>query len=497
MSLATLERSISNARALIPSGPTRLKATDPYATDTGFSSYDDGSEQAADQYQHYRGTFWSAARIVVHRFASQGVMAARRTRRPTANSVGEQIRNGFLPTGSVPTWLTDINRLELLDVHPVLTAMRDPNPVMTEFNMREMIGGSLLATGRSYLVALESSTPGRTFDLWPVPSTWMCRDERVKNQWRIKPPGSAAQGIPVNDSQVAQGYFADPSNPGKAISPLAMLARSVLVDEAIQGAQHSEFKNGPIPKVALIAGDTMNESSFTDDPNRVSAARPVRLEPHQRRQIVTWFQQQFAGVQKHGLPIVLDAIIRDIKVLSRKPEEMAFQDSADLTKEQIFGGIGVSELLSGKLEGVSRASGALAEQFAVDYCLNPMITLFSQGATKKLGPLFSLDGESLVLWVCPVVPRDVELVLALVKEGRLTYALRRNEVRAIISQFTGLRLPWVEGFDDVVMPQTLDQRDSDEPLLGVGRDETGSGIEQMNGGAQRSLLLPPGMNGRH
>lgn len=497
MSLAALERSLSNAHSLARSIPAKKAASGSYDfPGSGGGYYSDGQDSAAsaEQYAHYSGTFWSACRVIVHRLATQGTMVARRTRRPTDRSLANQMRNGFLPQGSIPSWITGVDRLDLIDVHPILSALHDPNPLMTEFNCREMIGGSLLATGRSYLVALESAREGRTFDLWPVPSTWMQRDQQNQRRWRIKPPGSAKEGIPVDDSQVAQGYFADPANPSQVISPLVQLAKSVLVDEAIKGAQHSEFKN-PMPKVALIAGDTMGETSFTDDPNRVSSARPVRLEPHQRRQIVTWFQQQFAGVAKYGLPLVLDAIVRDVKILSRKPDEMAFQESAALTKEQIFGGIGISELLTGKLEGISRASGALAEQFAVDYCLNPIITLLSQAITKKLCPLFALDGEQLVCWICPVVPRDVELVVEMLKTGRLTYALQRNEVRAIISQYLGIRLPYVDGWDDVVMPQTLDERESDESLLGVGRDSTGQ-----NGDAavrQHSRLLLPGINGRH
>lgn len=497
MSLATLDASLSNARSLIRNAPRREKAADPFSYSGGsYGGYDESSAQAEDAYAHYKGTFWSAARVAVHRFARQGFMAARRTRRPTERSLANQIQNGLLATGSIPDWLTGLDRLDLLDIHPLLTALGDPNPQHTPFNFGEMLAGSLLATGRAYIVAVESARPGRAFDLWPIPATWMHRDEKDRKKWRIKPPGSAAEGIPVDDSQVAQCFFADPKNPACAISPLVMLARSVLVDEAIQGAQHSEFKN-PMPKVALIAGDTMNESSFTDDPNRVSAARPVRLEPHQRRQIVTWFQQQFAGVQKFGLPMVLDAVIRDLKILSHKPQEMAFQDSASLTKEQIFGGIGVSELLTGKLEGVSRASGALAEQFFVDYCLNAIITLVSQAITKKLCPLFALDGESLVAWICPVVPRDVELTVEVLKDARLSYAMTRNEKRALYSQLLGIRLPRRDGWDDVVMPQTLDERDSEESLLGVGRDETGRGIGQGNGGEQRSRLVLPGMNGRH
>lgn len=494
--LATLDASLDRARSRrqAHSQQTKAYSSGPFDVFAGSSGYADTQEtaEAQNQFEHYRGTFWSACRIVIHRFAQQGVMLARRTRRPTPGSIQNQMRNGFLPQGSVPTWITGVDRLEIQDVHPLLAAMHDPNEEQSPFNMREMLAGSLMATGRGYLVALNSNREGRTFDLWPVPATWMHRD-KARKQYRIKPPNDMGEGIPVDPANVASCHFADPENPACVISPMAMLARSVLVDESIQGAQHSEFKN-PMPKVALIAGDLQSDMPFSDDPNRVSAARPVRLEPHQRRQIVTWFQQQFAGVSKYGLPMVLDAIIRDIKILSRKPDEMAFQESAALTKEQIFGGIGISELLTGKLEGISRASGALAEQFAVDYCLNPIITLVSQAITKKLCPLFALDGEQLVCWVCPVVPRDVELTVEMLKLGRLTYSIRRNEFRAIISQHLGIRLPWVEGFDDVVMPQTLDERDEETPTLGIGRMDQPVPPAPENG---KSRLLLPSTNGRH
>lgn len=497
MSVAGLDSALLSAAARRSAFATPAsKAANPYEFDNGGFQADDQTAENQDQFRHYSGTFYSAARIIVSRFSEQPFMLARRTRRPAARSVANAVRNGFIPHGTVPNWIGATDRLELLDAHVMKRAMSDPNEVMTEYNMREMLGGSILATGRAYLVALDSSREGRALDLWPVPSTWMQRPEKNSQTWRIKPPGSMAQGIPVHNRQVSQCYFADPSNPAHAISPLAMAARAVLVNEAIHGSQLAEFRNGPMPKVALIAGDVMNESSFTDSPDRSSAARPVELKPFQRRQIVTWYQQQYANVQKHGLPMVLDAVIRDIKVLSRKPEEMAFLESSDMTKQQIHAVLAVSKLLMGELEGVSRASGALAEQFFVDYSLNPLISLASQAITKMLCPLFALAGEELVGWVAPVVPRDVELQVELLKIGRLTYSLQRNEVRAIISRLTGYRLPYVEGWDDVVMPQTLDERDSDNDLVAIGRlGMNGDGASAGDGNA-RGLLLPAGANGQ-
>jgi phage portal protein BeeE len=477
MSLDLLNRTLDAAFARQSAVASLMdKATNPLSlldngmgSGFGYGSYGssgpDESARQQDQFSHYRGRVYSASNVIVRRFACRPYYAAQIGVRNSARRVSRMMENGKIPPGGFPDWLGDPDRLEFLSVHPVLTALSDPNRYITAFNCSEMIAASLCITGRAYMVAIESERPGRMWDLFPIPATWMNR-ESISSPWEIKPPGSLKPGIKVPDDQVASFYYADPANPAGAISPLAMMARAALVDEAISKAQHEEFNN-PVPKLALIAGDVMNETSFTDDPDRVSAARPVRLEPYQRRQIVTWFQQQ-ASALRRGVPLVLDAIIRDIKVISRKPAEMAFMESAGVTAEQIFEAYGVSRILTGQLAGTNRAGGGLAEQFFVDNCLNPLIMLVSQALTKKFGPLFSVGGERLAIWMAPALHIDSELDIEYLRIGVRSYSLTRNNVRAILRKRFG-GLPRLEGFDDVVIPQTMEEREPDEDMVGIGR----------------------------
>lgn len=471
MGLTALESSFNSSRALIQAAsvmPEKAKAKSPFEFNVGGPFGDDGyaGDKHHDQYEHYRGRFYSAVQPIVKRLASQPLLVGRRGVTRKSRSAEAMMSKGYIPPNGVPGWLGSPDEIEILAVHPLKAAFEDPNEKHTPYNFWEMAGASVMVTGRSFIVAMPAK--GRPFDLFPIPSTWMSPTKNGDG-WNMKPPRSTEKPLKLSSEQVSYSYFSDPSNPAAAISPLTMMGRSVLSDEAISTAQYSEFKNEGMPKVALIAGDVMNETGFTDDPNRTSAARPVRLEPHQRRQIISWYQQQYAGANKRGLPIVLDAIIRDIKQISRTPAEMAYLESASLTKEQIFEGVSLSPILTGQLGGVTRASGALAEQFFMDYCFNPMLTMFSQSITKKLCPLFSEGNESgLVAWISPGLPRDTELDIEYLRLGIRSYALQRNDVRRVLAtRFGGL--PQIEGFDDVIIPEKLEERLPEEDYLGVGR----------------------------
>lgn len=465
---ATLDREFALSDQMVR---TAKAAPDPYSMMTrgggGFfdsdSEYESANEQQ-ERYDHYRGRFYSAARIPVQRMASQPFYVGRRMMRRTARPSLET----KVPPTQVPAWIANPDTVELLDVHPLVEVMSDPNPYMTAFNMWEMFGASIFATGRGFLVAMYREG-GRPFDIFPVPATWMTPVDDQKSfrkQWAIAPPGSMKKPIIVDDSQVAQMYFADPSNPARALSPMVACGRAVLVSDAIDSTQYAEFKNGPVPKVALIAGDVMNETGFADE--GTSSARPVRLEPHQRRQIISWFRQQFSNLNKFGMPIVLDAIIRDIKILSRKPAEMAFMESSSMTRDQIDETIGVSKILRGQLDNTSRASGVLAEQFMVDYTANPLITGVSQVITKKFGKLFALKGENLLAWMAPIIPRDVEADLEFFRTAVRAYAVPRDHAHAILrTRFPFL--PQVTDWSNVAIPQTMDIVDLGDDRPGIGR----------------------------
>src|SRR5690606_12591015 len=137
-------------------------------------------------------------------------------------------------------------------------------------------------------------------------TTWMTpiNEGTLHAQWEVLPPGNPGPPMVLEDNQVAQFYFADPCNPAKALSPVAMVARAVMADDAISATQYHEFRNGATPRLALLTGDVMNETGFSDDGTSSATGKPIRLDPHQRHQILTWFQQWYAGPSKAGLPLI-------------------------------------------------------------------------------------------------------------------------------------------------------------------------------------------------
>lgn len=467
--LDTLEKTLDNAMAKArargnrsPKKSLRFPSTNNLI---GAVDYND-AYRTEEQYGHYRERFWTSARPIVARIASQPLVVARRMQRLAKSmSVSSMVRKGLM--SPPPGWVGNADYLEAVPNHPFMEIWQNPNSEMTCYNMMESFVASLLVTGRGFLVAMPlKGDSERAFDLYAIPKTWMTPvHDGSKLAWKIRPPRSSAEPVEVSDMQVCGFHFADPSNPSGCISPLGMLGKSVLTDESISTVQYQEFSQGGMPKVALVAGAGVSDSSFMDGQSSGNSYGPVVLEAEHRRNIVNWFQQQYAGSIRSGLPIVLDEIIRDIKVLSRTPAEMAFLESSGLTKENIAEGLGTSKVLNGNFDNVTRASGALAEQFFTVNTLNPIMTLISQSLTQKMGPMAAKANERLCLWLEPAAANDPENTLDWARLLVRGYAIQRNELRSICP----FNLEQKEGMDDIMVQQTMEERLPEDDFPGAGR----------------------------
>lgn len=146
---------------------------------------------------------------------------------------------------------------------------------------------------------------------------------------------------------------------------------------------------------------------------------------------------------------------------------MAYLESSSISKEKIYEGLGTPKVLNGQFDSITRASGGLAEQFFTTNVLNPIITMMSQSLTKKMAPLFSTEeGEKLSIWIAPAVASDPEIELEWARILVRAYAIERNELREASPFNLGRR----EGMDDVMTPQTMEERLPLDDIPGVGRD---------------------------
>ena len=449
MSLETLKQSFSHASDWADS-LYQIKAPSPAPQNpysramTGQFNAGVGQNKLAltkEQYEHNRGRVYSAIRVPCQRIAGQQVFVAR------VNTSGDPERsiNSLINKGRFERdWLAkDINpnNLELIDNHPICDVIDRPNELMVRAVLWNMTVANLLITGRSLWVLAEDSDGNP--QIAPIPSHWakpVSKEGKMFFEWKVSPPGSMDDPITVAGDRMAHFYFADPSNPFGALSPLQMIARAILADEAISEAQWVAFSNGAFPSHALIAGDV----ETADGPEQ------VELEPSQKDTILNEYRQRYGGVRNFGLPMIFDAIIKDIKRLSDNPLEMAFLDSSGLTKTQIYENFGVNPISAGQVEGANRASSAVADEHLLTNTINPIIELISQGMTKWLSPLFAADNERLKIWIAPAETRDAEMLLKKWDLGRQTFAMTRNEVRTKL-----LGLPEREGFDDVIIPLNM------------------------------------------
>jgi len=389
-----------------------------------------GEWSAIEEYRHFAGWVHAAVRPIAQTIAGLQMRVARE-RKPGSPAGGDlrPSREGF------PAFVKAKSEdLELFNRHPVLDVLAAPNCAMTQWQLFYTTVVNLELTGTAYWWIV-----GRGADaaIWPLPSHWVQPDHssgQPFGAWKLRPDGSATPRT-IPGEEIAYFYYPDPSDPLGTSSPLRAHGKAVVADEQIQQAQGRAFQNGIFPGLAIIAGNVGGDEGDG----------PPLLTDAQRKQLITAIKRRYASVAAAGEPIILDALIRDIKKVSNTPTEMDFAGSGGITKRRITQGFGVNPAIMGEIEGVNRASSAVARKHFGEFCLNPKVELLSQTLTRAVAPKFSAEGEKLYLWLEPYRPDDRE-------QKRLDYkllaefgAVSRNELRAALGNLPPLK----EGGDSI------------------------------------------------
>lgn len=423
----------------------------------------DSSMFADEAAQHFRGWVFASIRPIAQTIAGQPIRVAREIKpNEPGNGRARRARKEYVPT----CYKSRAEELELFESHELLDTLAEPNPIMVQWHLLYVTVASLELTGKSHWW-LTTGEDGKRI-IWPIPGSWIRpRHEKSKPfaSWLLT-PGGVGSPIPIPAEEIVYFYYPDPNDSLSSRSPLGSQSRAVLADEAIQEAQQKSFQNGIWPGYAIIAGDI----SDIDDGNQ----GPPLLEQEQRQQLYHAIMSHYANVMHSGEPIILDAMIKDIKKVTNTPHEMDFQRSGQTTKARITQGFGVHPFIMGDQENANRASSHAARSHFADFCINPKVELISQVMTRAIGPTMNRAGEKLFIYVEPYQPDDREQTRKDVELAAKHYAVSRNEIRQILP---GLRLPSMEdGGDLSAMPGAWDFR----PVNGdaVPTAEAGEGAAQ-------------------
>ena len=423
------ERLVATAVRKAPQPTRQSGAMHPYSL--GLSGWGDvrGVSQDAtielheQQMSHYLGRAYSAIRPIRTRVAAQPMFVARRR----APKKGEQSIKSWLQTiprerrvkFRMPEHLKethDLDELTIIERHLFLETLRRPNAIMTKTVLWDMTVGCLQVCGLVYWL-LDQKKDG-TPAIIPLPPTWvkpLHENGEMFSSYEIKPPHSISDPIPVDASKMARFYFPHITDPFDVLSPLQAAMRSVLADEAVDVAHDQSFRNGANPSLALIV-----------DPE---ATDGEALTSNQRAELISWVKREYAGVLKHGLPMVLDALVKDVKMISHAPKELDFLRSGDALKRNVYQTFGVSPIIAGEDQNANRAGSAEADHHFVDNVINPMLNLMSEVLTAYVAPYFSDGADDLEIWIAPAVPHDPELKLQQMQFLASIKAIRKNEAR--------------------------------------------------------------------
>lgn len=336
------------------------------------------------QYRHNTGWVYACVRAIAQRIAGQPVRLARRKQGAQGGTSVGRLTAKSPTLGQLPKGLQEVqSNLELIESHPLLDAIDDPNALMVRWTLLFVTAASLELTGKAYwwLFNERRDRQGK-WTILPLPASWVRPKHGEKTlfaAWEIQ-VAEGVQPIEVPAEEIAYLYYPDPANPLAALSPLQANARAVVADEAMAEAQRRSFAQGPWPGLAITMARNVG-------PQGTEGTRPI-LTAEQRGQILAAVKAAYAGVAAFDEPIILDGLIERVDRLSNSPREMDFTNSGKYSKSRITQGFGVNPIVLGEIEGANRASAAAADDH---FCFAPDTLILTTAGVKAIADVVPGD----------------------------------------------------------------------------------------------------------
>lgn len=378
---------------------------------------------AQEQYRHNTGWVNSAIQVKAKRIAAQPLKIARLVQSGAAGYArGQKMDKAYIDQ-RVPThFKSAAANYTLLEQHPLLEAVADPNPIMVAWSLACMTVFNLEITGKCIWLTFWDNKENR-LRIWPVPTHWCEARHQSKlfGSWWIRPEGGYRR-IEVPGHQVIFFNFTDPSHPLASLGTVQAQARAVLADEAVQESQRRAFLNGIWPGLKIMVG------RLPDDDGEPNGPR-ISLNDDQREGILDAIKRRYRGIYRENEPIICDGFIEDVQEVTRTNREMAYKDSAQLTKNRVVQGFTVNPIAMGEIEGANRASAVVADENMCAYAINPMLTMMGQVITAWMKIFYQGTGEDLVAFYEECKPNNPDFELDLYNKGLQGGTVRVNEWR--------------------------------------------------------------------
>ncbi len=457
------DQMVAMYRAVNPEAAIAQAGISPVLSSLGIAQ-----DRAGEQYESFKDHVHTAVRPIAQSIAGQRVCLARASR---SQPGGPQRRT--VPHEKVPKFARTVKGLDTVlsevEHHPFLDAINDPNELMVSWALMYSTAVSLMLTGRSYWWFYLDPKEKR-YHIWPIPTHWMTprsKGNRLYADYLFRIPQQQADSVVIPGEEVVPFFIPNAGDPRDAFSTLQAASGAVVCDQSIMKGQVAAFRNGIRPGLAVIAGDQK-------DPNNEKGR--ARLNKFQRRQIIDEIKGRFRGSLRDGEPIILDAVVRDIKPVTTSPREMDFLNSGIAVQSRILEAFGTSRFIVGSSENGNRAQAVAAEHHFNDFTINPLIEFLSQVMTKWIGPRFAKKNETLVVYIEPRETDDPDTKRNDLKFLGSGGALTVNEARRAYG------LADIPGGDVRFMTNNMVFRSPDDEAL--------DSVDQLGGGGEGGSVNP-------
>ncbi|MHB8409833.1 MAG: phage portal protein [Acidiferrobacterales bacterium] len=392
----------------------------------------------------------------------------------------------------------DLQRVPVPFDHPLQQLIRQPNPLMTEYEMIELMTLHLSIVGRTHWFKQRDNL-GRVAAIWPlrpdrvgphyggVANTEIASDSRdaapgagqqVLTGWNYWPPGMGEPVVLSIDDVISMNYPDPAGETGgivEGLGPLQVLSREVESDNEATNFVAALLKNSAVPGSIL-------------------KLKASGLSKEQAAKVKRGWMAQFGGT-KRGEPAILDADT-DYQSVGFDLSQLEFPQLRGFSESRIASCFGVPAIMVGLHVAVQASIKATISEQREYFAETTLTNLWRRISDQMTNHLANEYGDRLV---CRF---DTTQVKALAQQSKLQVqpiavafaqgAVTIDEYRVNVLNLT----PLPNGVGDVLMiPTTFatSPADLDESDLVDSENEDDSAFQgkmrrlQVRGGSRRPL----------
>ena len=342
---------------------------------------------------------------------------------------------------------------DIIDEHPILTLLDNPNPVSSGTEYFNALYSYLLLCGNSYMIRSgpEFGEPQELHLLRPDRMRIKGGARSIPEAYEYVLNGRVVERYPV-DQDTGRGELKHlkmfhPLDDHYGLSPIS--AAAVDIDQYNLAGKHNVnlLYNGARPSGAVVFKPQ-------DD-----SGMPTYLSESQRQQLLTDLKNRFSGTSNTGRPMLLEGDF-DWKEMGLSPKDMDFLNLRHVSAKDIALCFGVPSQLIGVPDSQTYSNMAEARLALYEETIIPLMRQVESDLNEWLMPQFdenlrlSYDYDSI-----PALTERRRMIWDNVIQGVREGIITRNEARE------RLDMEPIEGGDDIYINASMFPLGSDLPEL--------------------------------